>query len=152
MTLKWQQTRALVGVGIMMLSAVGCGGSSESTVQGVVTLDGNPLSDGSIAFIPSAGGSQAYGTIRGSGEYKIYTGRELGLPPGEYKVTVVSRKPAATQRTEEGGPAPGGESITPRWYALPDMSGLLVKVEPGSNNINLELTSQPPAGWKEPAR
>jgi hypothetical protein len=82
----------------------------------------------------------------------MYTGRKLGVPPGEYRVTVAARKPSATHRTESGGPAPAGASITPRWYASPDTSGLTVKVEPGSNEIDLDLTSHAPAGWIDPAR
>jgi hypothetical protein len=134
---------------VIALSAVltGCGGSNnEATVQGLVTLDGVPVSAGSISFVPSGGGTQAYAMSDDSGNYEAYTGREPGLKPGPYRVTVVARQRPTTNQTETGGPAPAGASITPRWYASPETSGLTFDVKPGSNDINLELSSQPPAG------
>lgn len=131
------------------LSAVltGCGGSNnEATLQGVVTLDGAPVPSGSISFVPSGGGTQAYAMSDESGNYEAYTGREAGLKPGQYRVTVVARERPTTNHTETGAPAPAGASITPRWYASPETSGLTFDVKPGSNEINLDLNSQPPAG------
>jgi hypothetical protein len=131
----------------------GCGGSSsEAFVDGLVSLDGTAVPAGSISFVPSGGGAQAYAMSDDSGHYEAYTGREPGLKPGEYKVTVVARERPKVNHTESGGPAPPGAAITPRWYASPDTSTLAVSVEPGSNEINLELTSQPPAGWREPPK
>jgi hypothetical protein len=137
----------------LLAGVVGCGGaSSESTVQGVVTLDGAPVPAGSISFVPSAGGTQAYAMSDESGNYEAYTGRKPGLRPGEYKVTVVARKKPEVNQTEAGGPATAGESITPRWYASPETTSLAIKVEPGANEANLELTTQTPAGWRDPAK
>lgn len=125
----------------------GCGGSNnEATVQGVVTLDGAPVPEGSISFVPSTGGAQAYAMSDDSGNYEVYTGREAGIKPGEYRVTVVARERPKVNQTESGGPAPAGASITPRWYASPETSGLTFDVKPGSNDVNLELNSQPPVG------
>lgn len=109
-------------------------------------MDGVPVPAGSISFVPSTGGAQAYAMSDDSGNYEAYTGREAGLTPGEYRVTVVARERPKTNQTESGGPAPAGASITPRWYASPETSGLTVDVKPGSNDVNLELNSQPPAG------
>ena len=131
------------------LSAIlaGCGGSNNAaTVQGVVTLDGVPVPAGSISFVPSGGGTQAYAMSDESGNYEAYTGREPGLAPGQYRVTVVARERPKVNQTETGGPAPAGASLTPRWYASLETSGLTFDVKPGSNHINLELNSQPPAG------
>jgi len=125
----------------------GCGGSNNAaTVQGVVTLDGVPVSAASISFVPSGGGTQAYAMSDESGNYEAYTGREPGLTPGQYRVTVVARERPKVNQTETGGPAPAGASLTPRWYASLETSGLTFDVKPGSNDINLELNSQPPAG------
>lgn len=138
-----------------LLAAVlvtGCGGSKEATVEGTVTLDGNPITTGTIVFIPTAGGTQVYGAIEDSGDYELFTGQEKGLQPGEYVATVVAREKPTTNVTELGGPAPPGKAITPRWYAAKETSGLNFTVAPGANEIDLELTFQPPAGWKEPVR
>lgn len=131
---------------------IGCGGSSEATVQGIVTLDGSPIPTGSISFNPSVSGVPAYAMVTESGGYEVFTGREPGLKAGEYTVTVVARKQPPVRETATGGPAPPGEAITPRWYASPATSGLTFNVEPGSNEINLELTSTPPAGWQDPTQ
>jgi hypothetical protein len=69
------------------------------------------------------------------------------LPAGKYEVTVIANEMPAVMQTAEGGPPPSGKAITPVWYRSKETSGLKFSVEPGSNEINLELTSQPPAGW-----
>jgi hypothetical protein len=135
-----------------LVFAVGCGGPFDASVEGLVTLDGAVVPAGSISFVPTNGGPQAYAVVNESGTYEVFTGREAGLPSGDYSVAIVSRKQPKTTHSEAGGPAPPGEAITPRWYASPQTSGLTFKVEPGSNDINLELTSTPPAGWQDPAQ
>jgi hypothetical protein len=124
---------------------VGCGGTYDASVEGLVTLDGNALPTGSISFVPVNGGPQAYAMVDTSGNYEVYTGREAGLPAGEYAVAIVARKPS-TAMSAGNGPPPPGEQITPRKYASADTSGLRFTVDPGSNEINIELTSQPPSG------
>ncbi|WP_428306658.1 carboxypeptidase-like regulatory domain-containing protein [Lacipirellula sp.] len=139
----------------LMLSTVllGCGGTSnQATVDGVVTLEGAPVPSGSISFVPASGGTQSYAMSDASGNYEVYTGREAGLKPGEYNVTIVARERPAVNQTELGGPAPAGAAITPAWYASPETSGLKFTVAPGANEINLELSKQAPAGWREPAK
>lgn len=144
--------RFAIGYFIILLSGiVGCGGPYDASVAGLVTLDGNPIPTGSISFVPSQGGPLAYAIVNESGSYEVQTGSVTGLPAGEYKIAVMARK-SSTTRSADGGPPPPGEEITPRWYASPETSGLIFNVEPGSNEINLELTSQPPAGWQDPAR
>ncbi len=57
----------------------GCGTSSESTVSGKVTLDGQPLSTGTVTFHPVAGGPAAYGQIQADSSYRLKTGSAAGL-------------------------------------------------------------------------
>jgi hypothetical protein len=131
----------------------GCGGTSnQATVEGVVTLEGAAVPSGSISFVPASGGTQSYAMSDASGNYEVYTGREAGLKPGDYTVTIVARERPAVNQTESGGPAPAGAAITPAWYASPETSGLKFTVAPGANEINLELSKQAPAGWREPAK
>ncbi len=136
--------------GSVLLVAAGCGSAYDATVSGEVTLDGSPVGKGAVAFISTAGGPPAYAQIDASSRYEVFTGKEAGLPPGSYGVTVVSREPPAVERTKLGGPPPPGKSITPEWYQNASTSGLNFTVEPGHNEINLELTTTPPAGWKPP--
>jgi hypothetical protein len=133
---------------ISLVFASGCGSAYNSSVAGVVKLDGKTLPRGLVGFHPVSAGPSAYAVIDENGGYTVRTGRESGLPPGEYCVTVSANELPATERTESGNPPPPGKSITPAWYRTKQASGLKFKVEPGKNEINLDLTSQPPAGRK----
>jgi hypothetical protein len=138
---------AVVGVG-GLICLTGCGGAYDASVSGKVTMNGQAVPNGTVAFSPVAGGPAAYGRIEESGNYEIRTGREAGLPAGDYQVTVTANEPAKTLQTEKGGPPPPGKAITPAWYRTKDTSGLKFTVEAGSNTIDLPLNSTPPAGWK----
>jgi hypothetical protein len=139
-------------VGMMLLVVVGCGGPFDSSVTGVVTLDGKVVPRGTVSFQPKAGGPAAYARIEESGSYVVRTGREEGLPPGDYYVTVSANEPPTVEQTAQGGPPPPGKPITPAWYRTRNTSGLSFVVEPGANEINLELTSTPPPGWNPQRR
>jgi hypothetical protein len=131
---------------VALLFLSGCGGAYDSTVTGVVKIDGKNLPRGLVGFHPVSPGPSAYAVIDENGTYAVRTGRESGLPPGEYLVTVASNELPATERSAQGGPPPPGKSITPAWYRTKQASGLKFTVKPGKNEINLELTSKPPAG------
>jgi hypothetical protein len=132
--------------------ATGCGGMYDSTVSGVVTLDGTPVHRGTVSFHPVAPGPAAYARIEDDGSYEVRTGREEGLPPGDYQVTVISSEPPTISQTATGGPPPAGKPITPLWYRTKDTSGLKFTVASGHNDINLELSTTPPPGWKPRGR
>lgn len=134
------------------LAISGCGGTYESSIEGVVTLDGTIVPRGLVAFHPVSPGPAAYAVIDENGAYVVRTGRESGLPSGEYLVTVIANELPTVERSASGGPPPPGKPITPPWYRTKETSGLKFNVAPGSNEINLELTKQPPAGWKPSAR
>ena len=70
------------------------------------------------------------------------TGREEGLPSGDYDVTVTANEPPAATQNGGGGPPPPGKAITPIRYRSKATSGLSFVVEPGDNEINLKLTSE----------
>jgi hypothetical protein len=129
----------------------GCGGTYDATVAGVATYNGSPLQRGTVKFIPESSGPSGYGLINDVGSYSIMTGREEGLPAGAYTVTVVANEPSSPNPNPSLPPMPG-KAITPPWYRDSAYSPLKHTVEPGSNEINLDLTSQPPAGWNTRAR
>ena len=137
---------------VAFVGMTGCGGTYDSSVSGVVTLDGNPVPRGTVAFQPMSGGPAAYAPIQVNGDFTVRTGREDGLPSGEYDVTVTANEPPAIQQTAAGGPPPPGKPITPAWYRIKETAGLRFTVEAGENEINLELKSTPPAGWNPRAR
>jgi hypothetical protein len=137
----------LVVCAIGFVTVAGCGGAYDSTAYGIVTLDGKVVPRGTVSFQPVSGGPANYAMIGDNGSYSIRTGREEGLPSGDYQVSVTSNEaPAAAQSTKGGPPAPG-KAITPAWYRMNETSGLKYTVARGKNEINLDLKSQPPAGW-----
>jgi hypothetical protein len=132
------------------MGLAGCGSEYDATLTGAVTLDGKPVPQGTVTWTPVDAGSSAYATIDSDGSYEVRTGREVGLKPGEYFVTVAANESAA--RTVEGGPPPPGKLIVPIWYRFKDRSGLKFTVEPGGNQIDLQLSSQPPPGSPDSRR
>ncbi|MEX2309879.1 MAG: carboxypeptidase-like regulatory domain-containing protein [Pirellulales bacterium] len=145
MTIRWSRF-CVVAATLCVVALVGCGGPYDSSVSGMVTLDGQAVPRGTVSYQPKAGGPAAYARIE-NGSYVMRTGREEGLPSGDYYVTVTANEPSAVARTEGGGPPPPGKPITPMWYRTKDTSGLSFMVEPGDNEIDLELKSPPPPGW-----
>lgn len=140
--------RSSVGLMLCVIATMGgCGGPYDASVEGLVTLDGAPLPSGSISFVPSSGGPSAYARTDSSGRYEVYTGREAGISPGEYEVTVVAREAPTVKQSKLGGPPPPGKQITPPWYASSGHTPLSFSVIPGSNDINLELTTEAPPNW-----
>jgi hypothetical protein len=144
-------TCVLVSAASVLLLTAGCGGPYDSTVNGLVKFDGNPLPRGTVSFIPQSQGPPAYGMIGDDGMYKLRTGREEGLKSGSYIVTVAANE-QTTVNVKNGGPPPLGKPITPEWYRNPTTSGLNFTVKPGKNEINLELSKTPPPGWKPATR
>ena len=150
MVLAQKNLIVILSLSLTLISLAGCGGRHEASVRGVVTLDGNPVSAGAVAFIPAEGGSPAYAQTDSSGRYEVYTGREAGLPPGRYGVTVVAREVPEEAYSADGGPGRPGKRITPTWYGSARTTPLEFTVEPGANKIDLELSSEPPPGLAGP--
>ncbi len=131
-------------IGSLVLVLSGCGSEFGATVSGSITLDGESLPQdaiGTVVFFPQKGGPPATGRILDGSQYTLTTGRGKGLFPGEYSVTVGANEPSGVTRGENGGPPPAGKQITPRRYRQSRTSGLVYTVEPGSNNIDIELSS-----------
>lgn len=83
-------------VTLVSIGAFGCGGDPDSKValvpvKGTVTLNGKPMANASVSFIPDGNNknSTAGGDTTGpEGNYMArYRGRS-GLAPGKYKVTI----------------------------------------------------------------
>ncbi len=126
---------------VSLIAATGCSDSGmESEVSGKVTLDGQPVGPGAVVFAPVDGQSNpADGAIQMNGSYFLKTSREVGLKPGDYKVSVsVFDQPEVQPGERSTTPA---KLVTPQKYADTETSGLQYTVEPGENTINIEMTS-----------
>lgn len=140
---------------ILVLSVTllsGCGGTYDSTVSGVVTLDGKPVPRGTVAFRPVDKGPSVFGLIQSDGSYSLRVGQEEGLPPGEYKVTIAANEESTQKNPESSSPPKPGKPITPAWYKSPKTSGLNFTIKKGSNTIDLALTSDPPPAGNRPEK
>lgn len=123
---------------VLVAMSVGCS-EYDATVSGVVQLDGTPLDHGKVMYVGEGTGVMAIGKIDSSGDYEVQVATSGGLPSGEYQVKVICQAPAAP--SVGGAPPAPGKSLIPRKYARGLTSGLQFTVEPGSNTIDLELSS-----------
>jgi hypothetical protein len=74
----------------VLLSSAGCGNRSVSKVEGVVTLDGAPLSGATVSFMPVGEGRPASGLTDRDGNFRLSTFRtDDGALAGDYRVIVV---------------------------------------------------------------
>jgi hypothetical protein len=134
--------RGILTLGMVVPSFIGCSGSSmESEVSGTVTLDGKKIGPGMIVFVPSEpGGKPATGSIEADGSYTMNTSRALGLKAGSYRVAISIHE--MPQNVKRGDRPPPGKLLTPAKYEDDTTSGLQYQVKPGSNTINIELSSR----------
>ena len=126
---------------------VGCSQSSDELprepVSGTVTLDGQPLSNGAITFIPETGVGGGGGTIT-DGAFSI--GREGGLVPGKYKVAIyASEKTAETTKPDQVGGTKkeskvAKELIPTKYNAQTELSAEIQKG--GTRDLKFDLQSK----------
>ena len=94
--------RSIILTALLLLgsSLLGCSsGLRTEFVEGIVTLDGEPIEGASVTFIPSSAGTAriAIGTTDERGRYTLTTAEGgnpgKGATAGDYKVTVAKRTP-----------------------------------------------------------
>jgi hypothetical protein len=120
----------------------GCGGGGlESTLTGTVTLDGKPIGPGILVFAPTEGAQNpAIGNVEADGRYSVKTSRTSGLKPGRYRVSVnITELPPPGSENQRLAALP---LLHPKKYESAETSGLEYDVAPGSNEINVELSSK----------
>ncbi len=114
-----------------LLSVSGCGYRRPATVKtsGRVTLDGEPVAEAALMFVGSTGRPSSANTDA-NGEFKVTTyGRNDGLAPGEYKVSVAQfvllpkyqeRYDAAQERARQEAEQSGDDEVEDVEMAFPD--------------------------------
>ncbi len=124
----------------MMLAGCADDGPKLVPVAGRVTLDGQPLSNGSVTLRPEAGDSnweQPTGSIDADGKYVVYTQRKPGAPPGKYRVVIFA---TAATKDASGAAHPGlPKSIVPAIFSDPKQTPLEIVVDPAR---------KPPFDWE----
>jgi hypothetical protein len=130
----------VVGTGLLALVCLGCGDSGPeiASVEGKVTLDGAPLPNAAVVFIPE-NGRPAGATTDADGNYVLnFTQGRQGAIPGKNKVQI--RTARDRSETPDGTPIPAVPEKLPIKYNT--QSTLEFDVKPGEKNIaNFELES-----------
>ncbi|HMO85215.1 MAG TPA: hypothetical protein PKC18_09880 [Lacipirellulaceae bacterium] len=136
---RWGAT-ALVGVAAWTPFAAGCASPTEElhSVRGRVFVDGEPLSSGTVRFVPEQG-RPATGDIGPDGSFRLAMFRvgdataTEGVPAGQYRISVSSRDVI----DEDGDQV---DWHAPRRYANFRTSGLEVDIAGPREDLRVELT------------
>lgn len=151
--------RAIAGVTLLWClvgCVVGCGESSGPKVEyveGIVTLDGQPVEGATVGFSPvSQSGVAAIGTTDAQGVYRLTAmpvgAVDKGAVAGDYTVTLEKMAPPVNapiiseedpnygKESAKGSDPPQAAPVThliPPKYNSATTSGLKVTVKPGTN-------------------
>ena len=122
-----------------MLLLSGCGGAPYRTVpvKGTVTYQGQPVTSGTITFVPEKPGPAASATIRADGTYALATDGIPGAVPGRYTIMIISMGNTAGVLPEQRNPLP--PLRLPEKYSNNRRSGLTAEVLDRDNVIDLAL-------------
>jgi hypothetical protein len=117
---------------LFVVAFAGCGQGDRpqlGTVQGVVTLDGKPLPNAAVRFLPVVPLRASMSMTDPAGRYELVYIRDImGAAVGDHRVEI----------TTEGA---GTQEKLPAEYH--SKTTLTAKVEPGGNEINFDLKSGP---------
>jgi hypothetical protein len=142
-------TAGLPYLAILSLAVLCCGGCGADNplgrlaISGSVTLDGEPLPSGTIAFAPQDPAGVSSGGMISEGAYAIVA--ERGLPPGTYDVRIFS--PDSDDTAPAGPPGPLGppavEERLPARYNTETELSITVTAD-GSAEFDFPLESSSP--------
>ena len=128
---------------ILLLLSVGCGGDSNiGQVEGVISLDGEPLKRALVCFYPTDGRASA-GQTDEEGHYELqYIRNVKGAVVGSHKVTISTYidRDDDPSTSEFGGK--GREETMPPKYLDRKKTELSATIKSGSNTVDFKLTSE----------
>ena len=130
-----RQSRLLLA--LCLLSVHGCGSSGPelATVSGTIRLDGTPLAGAMVTFTPEQG-RPSYGGTDDNGYYELaFNASKMGALPGNHTVKISTHR----RGDSESGTKAEKERIPTKFNSK---SELKKKVEPGSNTIDIEISSK----------
>ncbi len=145
--------------GVAILAGIVVAGCSEARdpslpdltpVSGMITLDGKPLANTTISFVPTGGtrGTSAGGATTPDGKYtlsSIHNGK--GAAEGDFKVIIskLKRKDGSDFPLDspEGPMDAGADESLPPEYSDPEKTKLTATVPAGGGTIDFPLKSKP---------
>ena len=119
-------------------------------VRGVVKLDGQPVANAAVVFVPQTpGGREAYGSTDANGAFRLTTTKpDDGALPGKYKVVIQPAGPGggSTPFDDTDKPPAAASKAPPRSriptkYTVAGQTPLTQDVPP-SGEVILELQSK----------
>lgn len=132
-------TRSVLTLSLAVAVMVGCGGSDGpdlGTVEGKVTLDGNPLAKATVTYSPVDGGRQSFATTDDDGYYSLkHTPSRDGALIGKHKISITT---ATSTTNANGDDVETPEKLPAKYNAETELER---EVEAGSNEFNFELKS-----------
>ena len=134
----WPLITALVAVAVM-LAAAGCGGPVRRAVVGEVTLDGQPLDEAVIMFVPLEAGSRKTGARVVAGRYEV--SRAVGLLPGRYRVEIADDPPIDPSLRPDAV-RPGLRRQLPVSYSIASPLAVEIRAD-GPRELDFTLTMKP---------
>jgi hypothetical protein len=119
---------------VLTVGIMGCGDGRPTRVpiSGIVLIDGEPLSRGTVKFVPESG-RPSFGKIGQDGRFVLtcYDGND-GAIPGKHRVQVSANRGISDSKIEW---------FAPRKYADFRTSELQVEVTEPADDLRIELNS-----------
>jgi hypothetical protein len=141
--MKHPSITTICWAGTLVLATAGCGrGPRLEPARGTVTLDGMPVAQAAVMFVPQDGGQIASGATDQNGHFELFTGNRPGALVGEYVVCISKQR---LRNLVGETPGPGGvqiEWLTPQKYADPQTTPLRATVASDGKEHRFELTSR----------
>jgi hypothetical protein len=143
---RWHRAALLGFAGLGLLTAGGCGGSAPAPVEGTLRMNGKPLGNVQVEFLPEANGPRSTGVTDQTGHYTLTTldGRP-GALVGRHRVVL-----SDLGVYEDKAPAPGEKkkrdialvrpSRLPAQYGDVTNTPLRKEVRAAPNTIDLEVS------------
>jgi len=130
--------RRLNGVSaIVLLALAGCSDTGTGTVNGTVTLDGQPLKEGTVRFVPVDGQSQTSSAVVKDGQFTA------AVSLGEMKVEFSAPKVTGKRKMYDTPDSPVVDDVA---ELIPERfnvrSDLKISVKSGSQSETFPLKSK----------
>lgn len=149
----------LASIGLAALFAIGCGGREFAEVEGQITLEGKPLSDVEVLFLPDPlkgnQGNNASAFTDSEGNYKLLALRDhrTGTVLGPHRVAITDLT-MVIDTTGTGGPGKTGQvgpkmpgtvpRRFPKEYGDPlETPFQEIEIVPGKQTCNFDLQAGP---------
>jgi len=124
---------------LIFVVLVGCDrGEPLGKVFGTVTSFGEPLPAGSVVFSNPERGTHIMARLNSDGNYQLQTAKGIGLPLGDYQVSVC---PPIAEPVMPGAPqaADPPRVRIPEKFKRPETSGLKLTVREGENRFDISM-------------